>query len=112
MSGSITKHPLRFVVCDLGPAVAALCCPVCGCDRVHLAEVIVEQGKTKTVVGRELTRVLATDHGATHRGSFIVVRFFCEEGHDFQYQFAFSHGTTSCELHAGQHDGSDELWRD
>lgn len=107
-----TKRALRFVICDLDEGEAGFCCPVCGCDSVHPAGFVVEQGKTRTVVTCETTSVEATERGKHSRGSLVLLSFWCKEGHLFHYRFEFHNGQTFCELHAGQHDGSDELWRD
>ena len=112
MTSETTKHPLRFVICDGPNDEPALCCPVCGFDCVHPVEVVVEQGQTKTVVTRETTQVEATNRGTMKRGSLIILRFVCEDGHEFAYQFEFHKGTTSCELNAGLDSGLGGLWRD
>lgn len=111
---ALIEYPLRLAVRDVGDDAAGLCCPLCGMDYVHPEQVAVDQGKTRTIVRRESTRVAASERGTSHRGSLIALDFWCENGHRFRYRLEFHKGQLFCELHAGDlHDLSDddELWR-
>lgn len=111
---SLIKRPPRVVACDLGDA-PGLCCPLCGMTYVHPEQVIVEQGKTRTIVRCERTRVEASGRGAAQsRGSLIQLDFWCESGHRFRYGLEFHKGQVFCELFTGEWNESfdlDELWR-
>ena len=106
--------PVRFVLASNG-FNDALCCPVCACPNVHPAEVVVEQGQTKTRVSSEQTRVTPTNRGEHQRGSQIGLEFWCESGHAFSYVLSFHKGTTNIQLSAkpAAHPMiRQELWRD
>lgn len=106
--------PLQLVVHDLQNDEALLCCPVCGGDYVHLSQVAVEQGQTRTTVGNEATHTAACDRGLLQRGSLLVTSFWCEQGHAFEYRYSFCKGHVLCELVTGLIDTADpheELWR-
>ena len=60
---AVIQHPnipTRFVLGSDGQH-DRMCCPVCACPYVHPADVVVEQGQTRTVVSNESTQVSATD---------------------------------------------------
>lgn len=106
--------PIRFVLASNG-FDDSLCCPVCACPHVHPAEVMVEQGETKTRVCAEQTRVTPTSRSLSHRGSQIGLEFWCESGHAFSYVLSFHKGTTNIQLSAkpAAHPMiRQELWRD
>lgn len=110
----LITQPMRFVLSDVGGIWPALCCPICGNTFVHPARVSVEQGSTKTVVVRETTCVQATDRSKHDRGSEIILAFWCEGGHRFEYRMAFSKGQLLCQLlacYSGPYLTDDELWR-
>lgn len=107
--------PLRFVIRDLQGCAACLCCPVCGGDQVHPEQVAVEQSLTRSVVTRELMTVVAGGAPSGRRGSLIALRFWCEQGHAFEYQYAFHKGQLLCELTSWPLPSGEppkELWRD
>lgn len=111
----LPKTPLRFVIRDAGEGEACFCCPVCGNDYVHPAQVIVDQGQTRTEVTREQTIVAASNHGMLARGSLVAMQFWCEQGHAFEYRLSFHKGHLNCELATWQFAAEqlrDELWRD
>lgn len=111
---ALIEYPLRLVVRDVGTETAGLCCPLCGMDYVHPEQVAVDQGKTRTVVRRESTRVAASERSESHRGSLILLDFWCENGHRFRYRLEFHKGQVVCELHAGRLGDlpeDEELWR-
>ncbi len=111
----LLKTPLRFVIRDAGEGKACFCCPVCGNDHVHPAQVIVDQGQTRTEVTRDKTFVAASDHGMLARGSLVATQFWCEEGHAFEYRLSFHKGRLTCELATWQiaaEQPREELWRD
>jgi hypothetical protein len=105
--------PVRFVLATVGPD-DSLCCPICACRNVHPAEVIIEQGQTKTRVTRETTRVVPTNRSEDYLGSQIVLEFWCEQGHAFFYTFASLRDGTAIDLTArpAAHVSiRHELWR-
>lgn len=107
--------PLRFVIRDLQRGAACLCCPVCGFDYVHPEQGAVDQGRSRSVVTRESTTVATSDSPSGHRGSVVVLRFWCEQGHGFEYRYEFHKGQMLCELSSWRlPDGEppSELWRD
>ena len=109
------QMPTRFVITDVDTNVAGFCCPVCGCKCVHLEQAMVEQGRTKTIIGRESTTVMAIDNCDGRSGSAIVLRFWCEAMHRFEYRYQFHKGITRCMLSrlSWPIDGqARELWRD
>ena len=109
---------VRFVVGESNIANntgANFCCPVCGIDYVHPAQVVVEQGRTRTEISNESTLVTASSHGLQHRGSRIELQFFCESGHSFRYLLSFHKGNLHCELEAWETEADEyakQLWRD
>jgi hypothetical protein len=106
--------PTRFILGNNGQH-DALCCPVCACPYVHPAEVVVEQGRTKAVIGNENIEVSATDRFLRARGSLITLDFWCEFGHAFQYVLEFHKGILAMRLLTGpasETDTSKHLWRD
>lgn len=105
--------PPRFVVCSGLPERMVVCCPVCGCDHIHPERVTVDQGNARSIVIRDSTAVVAAK--PQRRGSVVVLRFWCEHGHGFEYQYEFGKGQVACELlwwrlPVGQTPS--ELWRD
>jgi len=107
--------PLRFVIRDLRHGAACLCCPVCGFDYVHPEQVAVDQGCSRSVVARESTTVVAVGGLSGQRGSVIVLRFWCEQGHGFEYRYEFHKGHLLCELSSWrlpEGEPPNELWRD
>ena len=106
--------PTRFVLGSDGQH-DRLCCPVCACPYVHPAEVVVEQGQTRTVVSNESTQVSATDRFLHARGSLITLDFWCEFGHSFQYALEFHKGELQLRLDTKplpNPDSPGQLWRD
>lgn len=91
-------------------------CPVCSSVMVHPAEVMVQQDRVNACVDR--FGVHGFSGGAGGRsGSVIVLRFWCEEGHQFHWTLSFSHGSiTQKIIHEFdwdlEGDAPDELWRD
>jgi hypothetical protein len=58
--------------------------------------------------------VTANDRPNNRRGSVVALRFWCEEGHGFEYRYTFHKGQLICELSSwrlpvGQPPS--ELWR-
>lgn len=110
------KHkqmPVRFMLADVYESDVALCCPSCGCQQVHPREVMVEQGNTATHVTGDGTVVAATNRSERARGSLIGLRFFCENGCEFDYVFEFHKGTMGVAMSVGSNaDDLSELWRD
>ncbi len=107
--------PPRFVIRDLRHGAACLCCPVCGFDYVHPEQVAVDQGCSRSVVARESTTVAAVGGVSGQRGSVIVLRFWCEQGHGFEYRYEFHKGQLLCELSSWrlpEGEPPSELWRD
>ena len=96
---------------------ATLCCPICGFDFIHIGAVEVEQGHVKVISKKDHVEVSHSNRHQTYRGSQVTIKFFCESGHEFAYQFAFHKGNTSIKL-AGKlldpHDfgNGGTLWRD
>lgn len=106
--------PTRFVIGSDGH-YDALCCPVCACPFVHPAEVVVEQGRTRTAVSNESTQVSATDRFLHARGSLITLDFWCEYGHSFQYALEFHKGQLHLRLDTKplpNPNSPRQLWRD
>ena len=106
--------PTRFVLGSDGQH-DRLCCPVCACPYVHPAEVVVEQGQTRTVVSNESTQVSATDRFLHARGSLITLDFWCKFGHSFQYALEFHKGELQLRLDTKplpNPDAPGQLWRD
>ena len=106
--------PTRFVLGSDGQH-DRLCCPVCACPYVHPAEVVVEQGQTRTVVSNESTQVSATDRFLHARGSLITLDFWCKFGHSFQYALEFHKGELQLRLDTKPVVNSESLkslWRD
>lgn len=93
----------------------ALACPKCGCEDVHMIDVVVSQGHQKTTVSHKGTETEVSDRHKTHRGSEIAIDFQCEYGCDFRYAFEFHKGTTmvNLQVETGGNPGSiNALWRD
>lgn len=91
-----------------------VCCPVCGFNYVHIAQVTVDQGHIRAELTDDKVQFRGTgrDHG--HRGSEVTLAFFCERGHWFEYAFAFHKGNTSVALRTADIDSASittELWR-
>lgn len=106
--------PPRFVICRLQQDATCLCCPVCGFGYVHPEQVAVDQGSMRSVVTRESTTVTTSDGPNGRRGSSVALRFWCEQGHGFEYRYEFHKGQLLCELSwwpLPDSQPSEELWR-
>ena len=77
---------------------AALSCPECGCTDVHIMGATIENGNEKTIVDHEGTKAEKIDREKTKRGSSVAIKFLCEWGCAFQYDFEFHKGTTAVRL--------------
>ena len=109
----MSEIPLRFVVGE-GYGDGCICCPLCGDSYVHPGPVVIEQGRTKTVVKDENTSVVPTDRSKRKRGSSITLLFWCESGHTFAYEYEFHKGITTVAIHVGEYVDfpAGSLWRD
>ena len=91
-----------------------LCCPVCGFNYVHIAQVWVDQGHVSAELTDDKVQIRGTGRDNGHRGSEVTLAFFCENGHWFEFAFAFHKGNTSVALrtaHIDQASITPELWR-
>ena len=109
--------PALFVLEDgQGDLKPVFCCPVCGDRNVHLGPVSVFQGHTTTTVSNSGTVVSKSPRHERFRGSMVTMSFHCEGGHEFEYEFEFHKGTTTCCVLSGAYDMEageiPELWRD
>lgn len=113
-SGEKLKFVQQFVAQD-GPCMR-LICPSCGCFEVHLGPVSVRQGKTETIVKREISAEL--EHPvAAGRGSTITISCFCEAGCRFELSLAFHKGSSCFDWlllpdSKDETEEEEELWRD
>lgn len=85
-------------------------CPICGCDCVHIAKVLVNQGgEVDIVTHNDIKHVTVAN---THRGTIVKVLFWCEDDtdHNFVKVFQFHKGSVYQEDQTLKLDG--ELWRD
>jgi hypothetical protein len=113
----LTKQPVVYLpvnhdACH-GPD-KHLCCPVCGFDYTHIAHVQVDQGHVSAEMTDDKVQIRGTGRDNGHRGSEVTLAFYCENGHWFEYSFAFHKGNTSVELHTAHVDQASittELWR-
>ena len=74
----------RFVTEEVKRGIV-LCCPVCGCQEVHPAEVIVSQQRTRTKVTKEFTCVTRSDRHPKQTGVEVTLDLWCAQGHAFEY---------------------------
>lgn len=111
----IPDVPFRMIFKASGDFDGELCCPLCGHEYVHPERVSVEQGHSRTVVTGETTEISTSSRSLSHRGSLINLRFWCEQGHSFQYDLEFHKGNVQARLSAARRTGPfqpAELWRD
>ena len=92
-------------------------CPLCLGDYVHIGEIEVVQGRTKTRISSDKTETTATDHSLSSRGSQVLLSFNGECGHSFVYVLSFHKGCTYMRLLGTYEEGDElkpfpELWRD
>jgi hypothetical protein len=97
----------------------ALACPVCGDQYVHPVELEcvspgTQEGKVTIDAGG-----IAIDprHPCEGRGVRITLKFFCEQGHLFEYHLHFSKGSTLVERYASLSPATadkakETIWRD
>ena len=91
-----------------------VCCPVCGCDAVHLGAVRVLQGHSTTVCTEGRTEVYPSDRHKRSCGSAVAVQSYCEEGCEWLDLQEFYKGSTFRTLYAREGnplEASQELWR-
>lgn len=74
----------------------AIKCPVCGCEFVRPAGVIVNVGGVITIIEEQIPWI--TRGTPTGRGVSIWLHFACEEGHRWTERYQFHEGWTLKEL--------------
>lgn len=96
------------------PGKPLLCCPKCGDIFVHISEVRCEQGHVQASCKSDRVEVQPTNRATRARGSLVCMKFFCESGHAFWYQWKFHEGWTQVELITADKltsEWGDSLWR-
>lgn len=99
----LPEIPFRFVVQAQTDDDGRLCCPVCACPDVHPEQVIVQHPDQCTVVTSRRTDVRPVPLRCQR--SQIALRFWCEQGHDFQYELTFRAGHVALGLTANRRPG-------
>ena len=94
-----------------------LACPVCGCEYIHPVEL--ECYSPGTAHGRVVINahgiVIDPCQGPLGRGTCIMLRFQCEESHEFVYVLQFHKGNTTvsrCMKDIRMEDWLSTIWRD
>ena len=90
----------------------AMLCPVCGSDYVHPSAIKAEpvDGDTVVYINRDGIRAYPTSLAERLCGIRIVTSFFCEEGHQWDEERAFSHGMTTQTVRRGADWCDGEMW--
>lgn len=85
--------PPRFVVGEgMGEGYHTFRCPICMTDCVHHGGVEVTQGTRLTIVSHDSVCDKSIPPNGS-RGSDVLVRFNCENGHEFEYRWSFHKGS-------------------
>lgn len=106
-------------VCVFGdPEMFCTVCPVCGDTYVH--PISIECISPGTEKGKVLINAkglhLDPEHPCVGRGVAFIIRFACESGHCFSYQFHFHKGVTSVKRESWDAEpetcATSTIWRD
>ena len=112
-----TENPFRVDVKTFGKPVLA--CPACGHYYVHPVGIECHcpgmPGGVLTVSSKGIS--LDPNPKPIDRGVKIILKFLCECGHEFEYEFKFHEGQTYVKSDISpikllQHDFLNTIWRD
>ena len=111
------NNPIKIDIETFGEPVLA--CPVCGIYCVHPVGIECHSPGMPNGVLSVSAKGISLDPNPkpVDRGVKIILKFLCECGHEFDYEFRFHKGQTHVKSHISpmkllQHDFLNTIWRD
>ncbi len=90
--------PYKQVVSADSDHDAILCCPVCGCDNVHIVSVFTGMHHTAVLCNGDDAAVTRSTKPSPRSGSRVAITFAGECHHGFSYRWEFRQGLTRTTL--------------